>query len=247
VATQSANKKRRVHIAPGTDVTSSSSNTPGISISPQNTLSVAKADTSQQILSQIRPVSSYTYTPTPPLASELLATIESHGLPRRVYRAPWYSDPEDAPETAREYAGLVYHLKGGEGLDTLANWQIHPDLTALDSYSQPAWLPCNGWEYNGQPPSNREARRWLQRFYDKNPTKIINKHLWHSQVCPHACTDLRGDSRTLDTWSDRTSPPYPKISPFTRWTCRHSAEAEHDHTCAGGVRLVLSSACYLSR
>ncbi|GAW03633.1 DNA polymerase zeta catalytic subunit [Lentinula edodes] len=54
----------------------------------------------------------YMYSNPPPTTSQLLSTIEDFGLKSRIYRAPYYSNEKDAPLRPREYAGLVYNLKG---------------------------------------------------------------------------------------------------------------------------------------
>ncbi|KAF8132990.1 hypothetical protein EV363DRAFT_1583265 [Boletus edulis] len=64
----------------------------------------------------------FAFAPPPPSASEFLSIIEQFGLPRRIYRDPFYSKKVDVPDGPREYAGLVYRLKGC-GLDALEEWQ----------------------------------------------------------------------------------------------------------------------------
>jgi hypothetical protein len=44
-------------------------------------------------------------------------------LPIQVCHDPFYSKKADALDGPREYAGLVYHLTGDEGLDALKEWQ----------------------------------------------------------------------------------------------------------------------------
>ncbi|KAG6376575.1 hypothetical protein JVT61DRAFT_1553 [Boletus reticuloceps] len=71
--------------------------------------------------SSVRPLNGriFKYAPPPPSASELLSTLEQFGLPRRIYRDPFYSKKVDVPDGPREYSGLVYRLKG-RGLDALS-------------------------------------------------------------------------------------------------------------------------------
>ncbi|KAF8423160.1 hypothetical protein L210DRAFT_3668451 [Boletus edulis BED1] len=64
----------------------------------------------------------FAFAPPPPSASEFLSIIEQFGLPRRIYRDPFYSKKVDVPDGPREYAGRVYRLKG-RGLDALEEWQ----------------------------------------------------------------------------------------------------------------------------
>jgi len=64
----------------------------------------------------------YVYSPAPPSTSELLISIEQYNIQSKVYRDPHYSKEIDAPEKPKEYAGLLYHLKGGQGPGILEEW-----------------------------------------------------------------------------------------------------------------------------
>jgi len=111
------------------------------------------------------------YAVPPPPASELLSTLEYHGLPSKFYQDPHYSKAEDVPERPWEFAGLVYRLKKGDGLSVLEEWE--PSTTELpekntipedryvfeDRFDKTG---VGGWEYASAPPSTREVRRWLR-------------------------------------------------------------------------------------
>ena len=113
----------------------------------------------------------FVYNIAPPPASELLSTLESRGLPSKVYQDPYYSKAEDVPERPWEFAGLVYRLKKGDGLSVLEEWEsasIQESLTKRtpaedrnvfeDRFDRTG---VGGWEYASSPPSAREVRRWL--------------------------------------------------------------------------------------
>ncbi len=56
----------------------------------------------------------FIYAIAPPPASELLSSLESRGLPSKIYQDPHYSRAEDVPERPWEFAGLVYRLRKGD-------------------------------------------------------------------------------------------------------------------------------------
>jgi DNA polymerase zeta len=114
----------------------------------------------------------FIYAIAPPPASELLSSLESYGLPSKVYQDPHYSKAEDVPERPWEFAGLVYRLKKGDGLSALETWE--PSSTAgplaenapvedrnvfEDRFDRTG---VGGWEYASAPPSVREVRGWLE-------------------------------------------------------------------------------------
>jgi hypothetical protein len=113
----------------------------------------------------------FVYAIIPPPASELLSSLESRGLPRKIYQDPHYSRAEDVPERPWEFAGLVYRLQKGDGLSTLEEWE--PSSTTAPLVKNASAEDRNvfqdrfdrtgvgGWEYASMPPSVREVRRWL--------------------------------------------------------------------------------------
>ncbi len=113
----------------------------------------------------------FVYAIAPPPASELLSSLESHGLPSKVYQDPHYSKAEDVPERPWEFAGLVYHLKKGDGLSVFEEWEPSSAVEPLqknglsedrnmfeDRFDRTG---VGGWEYASAPPSVREVRKWL--------------------------------------------------------------------------------------
>ncbi|KIP11956.1 hypothetical protein PHLGIDRAFT_510248 [Phlebiopsis gigantea 11061_1 CR5-6] len=101
----------------------------------------------------------YVYRYPPPTTIGLLSSLDTYGVSSTVYRDPYYSNEEDAPEHSREYAGLLYTLKGGTGVGVLDDWVgherpnvhgVHPDNSGI-----------YGWEYAATPPSVKQSRLWL--------------------------------------------------------------------------------------
>ncbi|KAJ4486146.1 hypothetical protein J3R30DRAFT_3444599 [Lentinula aciculospora] len=122
----------------------------------------------------------YLYSNPPPSTSQLLSTVEDFGLKSMIYRAPFYSDERDAPPRPREYAGLVYNLKGGEGITHLDNWVSEHDSqdTTNNPSSSVIQVDPNvgGWEYAGVPPSATEVRKWLRSLEGElKPTQIASR------------------------------------------------------------------------
>ncbi|KAH9178730.1 hypothetical protein EDB89DRAFT_2111621 [Lactarius sanguifluus] len=107
----------------------------------------------------------FIYNITPPLASELLSSLESHGLPSKLYQDPYYSKAEDVPERPWEFAGLVYRLKKGDGLGVLEEWESASTQESSKKTFAEDWnvfedrfdrTGVGGWEYASSPPSVRE-------------------------------------------------------------------------------------------
>ncbi|EMD42049.1 hypothetical protein CERSUDRAFT_90650 [Gelatoporia subvermispora B] len=107
---------------------------------------------------------SYLYRPLPPSAAELLGSVEDYNLPSKIYRSAYYSKEGDAPERGREYAGLVFHLKGGGGLAMLDPWDESSSASKANPSSGTSLGRdgAYGWEYASLPPSARQTRLWLR-------------------------------------------------------------------------------------
>jgi DNA polymerase zeta len=112
--------------------------------------------------------SRFVYTPLPPSSSELLANIGAYGIPTKVYRDPYYSKKLDASDKPREYAGLLYCLKGGNGIRVLQDWGSPSETFRAPrnylniSHESIGSANISGWEYASCAPTVRESRRWLK-------------------------------------------------------------------------------------
>ncbi|KAG2366540.1 hypothetical protein BDR07DRAFT_1395782 [Suillus spraguei] len=143
-------------------------------------LTLPRVSFSRHILPTSSQTTAFVFAVPPPSSSELLGTIETYGVPRRVYRNPYYSKCADAPEHPREYAGLLYHLKGGEGLDTLDQWKSHGSQlhTRRNARRLKNTYLSWGWEYAALPPSKTQVKKWLK----ENPVQLTTRIKMHSQI-----------------------------------------------------------------
>ena len=105
--------------------------------------------------------------------------MEYHNVPAKIYQVPYYSIESDAPERPREYAGLVYHLKGGTGISVLEEFQSTVPAGTSTGGSKLSNAGVYGWEYAGLPPSVKEVKRWLA----ENKEESVTAKKKSSQVC----------------------------------------------------------------
>lgn len=133
----------------------------------------------------------YIYSIPPPTKVQVMDTLDTYGLPSKIYQDPWYSKAIDAPDAPREYAGLLYHLKGGNGVSVLEEWSVDGSLSTLKGKGREtannlkrrrkSLAPSAGWEYASSPPSPREVRRWLttgagQQLAKLDPRSQVSQH-----------------------------------------------------------------------
>jgi DNA polymerase zeta len=112
----------------------------------------------------------FTYASAPPSTTELLASTDYYGIPSKIYRSPHYSKVIDAPEKPREYAGLLYYLRGGNGLAVLEDWDHgsgNHKVNVADVSVE--CVHTDGWEFASSPPSVREVKKW----HNSNPKGVI--------------------------------------------------------------------------
>ncbi|KAI0003668.1 hypothetical protein BJV74DRAFT_876040 [Russula compacta] len=136
----------------------------------------------------------FVYAISPPPASELFSSLESLGLPSKVYQDPHYSKAEDVPERPWEFAGLVYRLKKGDGLSVLEEWEPSsvPESQAKSASAEDRNMfedrfdrtGVGGWEYASAPPSVREVRRWLM---STTQAQLCEKPQARSQASGYDC------------------------------------------------------------
>lgn len=96
----------------------------------------------------------------PPSAAELVGTLEQHGLHGKLYQRPYYSNPDDAPEFVREYAGLVFDLRGEYDVHGMGEDPVTIDV--FQQQSVDSTFGITGWEFAGTPPTLNKTRRWLE-------------------------------------------------------------------------------------
>ena len=118
----------------------------------------------------------YIYSVPPPSVSNLKESFESFGLPSKTYQAPYYSKDSDIPEIAKEYAGLTYRLKGGQGIATLTEWAINGELVPKSASNlEFDTAGIGGWEYASHPPSVLEVRRSFATINTQSTREIKRK------------------------------------------------------------------------
>ena len=163
-------------------ISSSSPPSSPIHLEPQPEAPVAVYSSSALPTDKILDRALYMYACTPPHLSELMASMQDYNLPDKLWRMAYYSREHDAPEKPREYAGLQYHLKGGEGLSTLEEWEsVTTNDTHVSKHNTEAkrknitrrWPAFgSGWEFASSPPSSQQVRRWLGKHPRLSPAEI---------------------------------------------------------------------------
>ena len=155
-------KRRRVSPAVEDVPSSASSNPSSALVSDPSSHQKSLTPLSLPVLHHGR--NTYLYRIQPPTAAELLGSTDQYGIPSKVYRDPYYSKEIDAPEKPREFAGLVFHLKGGDGIANLEEWKTEEIMTSVRGAPPcaPDRTGVGGWEYASTPPSVREVRKWLK-------------------------------------------------------------------------------------
>lgn len=121
----------------------------------------------------------YVYSVQPPSKSDLKDQLQARGLPSKIYQLPYYSKDCDIPEGSKEYAGLVYNLKGGQGIATLEEWSTgESKKKSDDSKFGLDVVGIGGWEYASHPPSVKEVRISLVTFQaDENRKRRLRSQV----------------------------------------------------------------------
>ncbi|KAF7784324.1 hypothetical protein Agabi119p4_489 [Agaricus bisporus var. burnettii] len=123
---------------------------------------------------------SYAYYKQAPGAAEITTSFESLGLPSKIYKPPFYSNEDDAPEQPKEFSGLVYHLRG-EGTSLLEGFAF-PFTGMAGEHDKDKLLfhACTGWEYASLPPSRKVIKNWLQ--HQGHLKQEMSTKMPHSQI-----------------------------------------------------------------
>lgn len=149
----------------------------GAGLNPPSQTAVLTKSFPRLTLSPAGKTTSFIYAAKPPTAVELVATTDHYNVPGKIYQAPYYSNESDAPERPREYAGLVFDLKGGTGIANLEEWKSE-EGPGLDMRSMGGPSGVCGWEYASLPPGLSEVRKWLK----ENKAVTLQKKERSSQV-----------------------------------------------------------------
>ncbi|KAF1344953.1 hypothetical protein BDV97DRAFT_362890 [Delphinella strobiligena] len=114
----------------------------------------------------------------PPTSSEVVATMTDEDRPPVIYQNAYYSNEEDVPDRAREYAGQEFKLESntipylpdfdatGESLASEGQRQpIVLNKTVIDLARQRRRKQCTikRWEVTARPPSYAEVEEWLKQ------------------------------------------------------------------------------------
>jgi hypothetical protein len=158
--------------------------TPALSAQQRLSLINSRAIKFSKIFDKFKTGSSnqYIYSLQPPSAKDLTVELKTLQLPSKIYQAPYYSKDEDIPELPKEYAGLIYRLKGGQGIATLEEWST--SVYEHGSQHSKSILPLEasgvgGWEFASHPPSVREIRNSLHLLDDEffDPKKVVKSQV----------------------------------------------------------------------
>ena len=181
----------------------------------------------------------YEYARKPPSVQELVSTAEDHGIPNKVYQEVYYSKEVDAPDNAKEYAGILFRIRGGTGLSVLEEWdgEDKPPMPGLPKRKKgplrlPRMIGIEGWEYNRCPPSRREIRSWLVE--NPIPTEAAKrKGAWASQVnyqrlIGHCTTHYNPDRRAYPSMVKQ----WARADPRKKGKSVHARAAIHVDTIA---------------
>lgn len=138
----------------------------------------------------------YLYREFPPSGTDMIAKIGALKLQAKIYQPPFYSNEADISERSREFAGLVYHLKGGKGTAFLEEFMPVSE-SAQSSYNYPRFEVHSGWEFASFPPSRKVTRQWL-KYEMVFRKKFSNRKTPRSQVRFHLLTSRSVSNRPPD-------------------------------------------------
>jgi len=115
----------------------------------------------------------YRYRDHSPSINQLIRSLSDLDLPMKIYKDPFYSDPNDVPDRKREYAGRQYAIFGSS-LRFIK--QFDHAFKAFISYPLPsqASIPniCR-WEFANPPPRLLDLRKNLIRKASKSSKDFL--------------------------------------------------------------------------
>ena len=100
----------------------------------------------------------------PPLARDIVNSVEPSGIPMVVYQEPYYSDPSDVPPRAKMFAGRKFTLKGSAITD-LSEFEFSAPRSRgwLKTKRFEAGRARFGWEYGIPPPWRKKVVQSCER------------------------------------------------------------------------------------
>ncbi|KAI1427269.1 DNA polymerase family B [Xylaria sp. FL1777] len=162
---------------------SESSGSSARTIKPINTPSIIDAGFTPRLKPEF-----FVFHRNPPLATEVLSTMQLCNLPDVLYQDPYYSKDDDVPLRVREYAGQEFRLRGNtlpflpdfdSTGESPANFGAKSEILSepygeSETYKRQR-LACSlrSWEIAQPPPSFAEVQRWSQ----SHPRNIADRPL----------------------------------------------------------------------
>nr|XP_031862677.1 uncharacterized protein CI109_001688 [Kwoniella shandongensis]KAA5529749.1 hypothetical protein CI109_001688 [Kwoniella shandongensis] len=132
-------------------------------------------------------LNAWQYHVPPPPVSDIVDTMEAHGVPSATYQPPYYSNPVDVPPRAKMFAGRMFTLKGN-GVNDLDDFE---SSVGNGPNVGKRWLKTNkkhmvkwkiGWEYALPPPGRRDVIQWCELEDAKARGEAVKQSLATSQL-----------------------------------------------------------------
>ncbi|KAK4054930.1 DNA polymerase zeta [Microbotryomycetes sp. JL201] len=112
----------------------------------------------------------FVWSRKPPLATELVESLESYGQPRVLYRDPFYGDPADIAKSSlskdrsaitREYGGRVFKIKD-DSIRNVPAFEHYGARRERDGMRSCRTRAVQEWEFIEKPPTCKEIVRWAK-------------------------------------------------------------------------------------
>ncbi|KAF2435775.1 hypothetical protein EJ08DRAFT_603832 [Tothia fuscella] len=161
------------------------------------------------------------YKPAPPARAFVSSTFPDYGLPPVIWQDAFYSNEEDVPELAREYAGKEFKLEsmtvpflpdfdpsGTSGAAAGQKKATVRDKVNEEAYHDLRRKKCTlrNWEIVDMPPSRAKVTAWLkEEHYNHHPTQPLK-----SKATTSKSKTITSKSKTITSKSKTiTSQPKP--------------------------------------
>lgn len=99
----------------------------------------------------------------PPTSTEVMNSLEALGLPGKIYKQPYFSNPKDVPAKPAVFAGVEFRLKSNQ-VDDLPTFSFSNKFASVTQKLSLHPLNFNNRQlmYAKRPPSAKAVRRWCQ-------------------------------------------------------------------------------------